>query len=74
MPADSYNSPRDNQHPSNEQGTCASTLIVILLTLVLPDLIQGSSLLTSLVPSPANPAASPLGPTGVLAYSFVNAT
>ena len=28
MPADSYNSPQDNQlHPSNEQGTCASTLI-----------------------------------------------
>jgi len=33
MPADSYNSPRDNQRPSNEHGMCTSTLIVILSTL-----------------------------------------
>jgi len=44
----------------------------------LPDLIQGTTNFTSLVPSPANPAqgdvASPLGPTGVFLYSFVIAT
>ena len=42
--------------------------------MLLTDLIQGNTKSTSLVPSPADPAASPLGPTGVLVYSFVNTT
>jgi hypothetical protein len=38
MPADPYNLPRENQCPSNEQGTCASTLLSFSLLTVYSNL------------------------------------